>query len=122
MSPLRRMLVSALERVLGRYYEGPDTPERFAERARLFRIEHHNATPDEWEGFASRLAANAYGQGWLRGVQHRERWREDEPDWSLAARGVKLPDPNEAERAELEALVQAVQESGHTMVWRPDDE
>lgn len=102
MTRAGRWLVRQLERLLGRYYEGPTPPRRLAEEARLFRVMYPCAGPDEWEAFAARLAASSYRDGFVRGFEWNERdWSgpADDPerlaeatahDWSLAEADPRL--------------------------------
>lgn len=125
MTRAGRFLRNLLERLLGRYYEGPHPPRRLAEEVKLFRIYYPGATAEQWSRFATRLASNAYEEGFVRGYEWQERGWDgpvDDPeqlleleahDWSLAeqnptvaealAAGIDPNDPfygsNEQERA-----------------------
>jgi hypothetical protein len=93
---LGRWLLHIVERVIGRYYEGPTPPRHVREEVRLFRVVHPHATADQWEEFAAMMAENCYRSGFVRGYEWQERdWPgpEVEPeqlaeatahDWSLA--------------------------------------
>ncbi len=96
MTRLSRFLRNLLERVLGRYYEGPRPPPRLAEEVRFFRAFKPLATPEEWERFAVSLAGRSYRDGFVRGNEWLERSWEGPAvsperlaearahDWSLA--------------------------------------
>lgn len=68
-----RWVRAAVERYLGRYYEGPDAPERLGEMVLAFANLHPKASRADWVCFAARHAAECYRAGWLRGVEHIER-------------------------------------------------
>jgi hypothetical protein len=97
-----RFLRNLFERLLSRYYEGPNPPRHIGEEARVFRILNPRATPREWEDFAKRHAENCYRSGFTRGYEWQERdWpgpAEDpevlaeamEHDWSLAEADPRL--------------------------------
>lgn len=74
LTALGRFTRDLLERLLGRYREGPDPPPRLAEEARLFRLRSPAPpTEEEWEAFCSELADRAYRDGFVRGVHWLER-------------------------------------------------
>ena len=77
MTRLKRWLRRQLERLLGVWHEGPEPPRRLLEEARLFRHIYPDATHDQWEDFACRLASNAYRDAFVRGFEWNERcWPE----------------------------------------------
>lgn len=73
MRPLRTQARELLERMLGRFFEGPDAPERLEEHVELFRKLNPAASSREWASFATRLASTAYQDGYTRGFEWRER-------------------------------------------------
>lgn len=74
MTRLARFVRDLLERLLGRFHEGPEPPPRLAEEVRLFRsLATHTPTEEEWEVFAARLAERAYHDGFVRGTHWLER-------------------------------------------------
>ncbi len=70
---LRAALIGLLERLLGRFKEGPPVPPRYAQSAQLFGVYNRGASAYEWRAFAVTLAQNAYRDGFMRGYQWRER-------------------------------------------------
>ena len=74
LSRLGRLFRDLLERLLGRYREGPEPPPRIAEEARFFRsLAREAPTEEEWEAFAAGLADRAYRDGFTRGIEWLER-------------------------------------------------
>lgn len=74
MTLLARFIRDLLERLLGRFHEGPEPPKRITEQARLFRsLARETPTEDEWEAFTVELAEAAYRDGYLRGLYMLER-------------------------------------------------
>lgn len=94
---LKDKLGRVVDRFRGTFYEGPEPPPRLAESVKLFRLYYPDATPEQWEKFAVRLANNTYRDGFIRGWEWLQRGWEGpdiEPeqlaeiqshDWSLAA-------------------------------------
>jgi hypothetical protein len=70
---LRLALIRLLEKMLGRFKEGPPPPPRYAQSAQLFGVYHRGASAYEWRAFAVTLAENAYRDGFMRGYQWKER-------------------------------------------------
>ena len=66
-------LWALIERLLGRYYEGPEPPRRLGQATRSFAKLHPGATVGEWVRFAETMAAESYRSGYIRGLEHRER-------------------------------------------------
>jgi hypothetical protein len=99
---IRNLFMRLVDKLSGRFYEGPSPPRRLNDSARLFKLMHPKATADEWEAFARRQAANAYRDGFVRGYGWQERGWEGpamEPeriaelqahDWSLADENPSL--------------------------------
>lgn len=66
-------LRNVLERLMGRYYEGPAPPPRMFEEVLLFRRLHPDATADDWASFTTRLAEGAYRDGFIRCLERELR-------------------------------------------------
>lgn len=62
-----------LERMAGKFYEGPPVPVRFAETVQAFACANKHATREDWARFATRLAAGAYRDGFVRGYEWTAR-------------------------------------------------
>lgn len=102
MTRAGRFFRNLVERLLGRYYEGPPPPRRLEEQVRLFAVYYPRATRAEWTEFATRIAATAYRDGFVRGYEWQERgWEgpridpevlaeERSHDWSLAEQHPRL--------------------------------
>lgn len=102
MTRVGRLIRNLLERLAGKYYEGPAPPRRLYEEVRVFRAMYPLASPDEWQAFALRLAQGAYQDGFIRGREWEERaWEGPEvdpedlleatnDDWSLAGSTPQL--------------------------------
>lgn len=73
MTPLARAARNLVERVKGRFYEGPTPPTRLRDMAAAFANAHPRATRAEWLEFAARHAEEAYRSGHTRGVEWAER-------------------------------------------------
>ena len=87
MTALTRFLKRLAEKFAGKYYEGPDAPERLREMVVSFANDHPKASVGEWTEFASFLAEEAYKSGYVRGFEYTERtfdWRPDLPPEVLA--------------------------------------
>ena len=95
MTPLAKLARGILERLLGRFYEGPEPPARLGEMVVAFANDHPRATRGEWVWFCRQHAAECYRSGYTRGVERAERdfWNampsvlpeevadELDPDW-----------------------------------------
>lgn len=80
-SRIGRALRATLERIIGRYYEGPEPPPRLAEEVVLFRAYNPHASQDAWAEFALRFARNAYRDGFVRGLEWQQRgWLEQQAE------------------------------------------
>lgn len=100
MTRLGRILRNAAEKLLKRYYEGPEPPMRLAQQVAEWAWMHPKATRAEWAAFAVRFAHGAYRDGFVRGFE----WAERDLD------RLQLGDPERL--AELEA---------HDFVWHSPD-
>ena len=67
------LLHRAVERWLGRHYEGPEPPRRLAEIVRHFARLRPRAMQREWIEFAAEHARECYRTGYLRGLEWAER-------------------------------------------------
>jgi hypothetical protein len=92
MTPVGRIFRNFLERLLGRFHEGPRLPARFLETAEDFRT-RFAATEKDWAAFAVGLAQAAYRDGYVRGFECSERW---EKPWA------RTPTPDQIADAEEE--------------------
>lgn len=102
MTPLQRFLRDTFDRLRKRYYEGPEAPPRLEQEVRLFAATHRDATVDDWKEFATRMAQNAYRDGFTRGLEWAHRlWPGPEHDpeviaeaaahnWSLPEERLRL--------------------------------
>lgn len=102
MNKVKRYLRDALEKVLARFYEGPEPPERIGETVILFRVLNPGADAEAWARFAIMHAEDCYRAGFVRGVERTERNPEAMPaeladamerarhDWSLAASSPEM--------------------------------
>ena len=106
MTPIRRFLARAVERLGDRWYEGPEPPPRFAEYVTDFANLHPKANRGEWARFATKMAGEAYRSGFQRGYEHVERDPEpgfqrlppelvadqEDPEWRDPTRRIVAPD------------------------------
>jgi hypothetical protein len=73
MTFAKRLLVRLLERLLGKYEEGPTAPSRFGEVVLEYVRDCPRATRQEWVDFATRHACTAYREGYVRGYEWCDR-------------------------------------------------
>jgi hypothetical protein len=73
MTPFAKWTRNLFERLSGKFYEGPECPERIAKMVIDFANVHPTATRGDWVAFATRLAAEAYTSGYVRGFERSER-------------------------------------------------
>lgn len=73
MTRFGRMLRNVVEKLLTRFYEGPQPPQRISEQVVAFALMHPQATREEWAQFTTRLAAGSYRDGFTRGFEWAER-------------------------------------------------
>jgi hypothetical protein len=84
---VKQRVLGWVERRLGRFYEGPDVPLRYAEQAELFSRMNPAASWEIWKDYAITLAEAAYRDGFVRGLEHEARHgTEPAPDPVLACR------------------------------------
>lgn len=76
MSRVARWLRKVWDRVRGRYYEGPAPPGRLRQAAQAFATMNPGATVEDWIAFTAEHAEESYRTGYMRGVEWRERARE----------------------------------------------
>lgn len=124
MTRLGRLFRNLVERLLGRYYEGPEPPRSIGDEVRMFCHFYPTASRRQWEAFALRLAGNAYRSGFTRGLEWQERGWEgpaidperlaevEAHDWSLADAGPEyaalLGPGGEQQLEELERTMRAL--------------
>jgi len=116
---LTKIIRNVLEKAFGRFYEGPECPERIADEAVEFANRNPIATREDWVIFAQDLAREAYKSGWQRGFEHVERaetrfpWQEGmpddiangvDPDWRANTSGIDLHNPHGPVLVEEEAM------------------
>lgn len=80
MTPLVRWLRDVRDRYLGRFYEGPEPPERLGQIVLAFAAAHPRATRAEWMAFAEAHAQEAYRSGYVRGYEWTQRDLHARPD------------------------------------------
>ena len=93
MTILSNFLKRTAEKYLGRYYEGPEPPERLTSLLVAFANDHPKADRATWVGFTTLLVQEAYKSGYTRGYEYVERtfdWRNDLPPEVIA----DMIDPN----------------------------
>lgn len=73
VTPLRKRWIVLLEKLLDRYHEGPEPPVRLAEEVQLFERMYPDASIDAWRDFTIAMAAKAYRDGYLRGLEWEVR-------------------------------------------------
>ncbi len=82
MTRLGRLVRNVVEKLLARFYEGPEPPHRIAEQVVAFAGMNPHATKKEWAEFAIRLATGTYRDAFVRGFEWSER------DMNLLDRGA----------------------------------
>lgn len=93
MNRITRFLLEKAEKLLGRWYEGPEPPARLREAVLAFRTAHPEASPDEWARAAIRIAEDAYRAAYVRGIETlvRDPGRWEAPDYGNDI-GEELPE------------------------------
>jgi hypothetical protein len=76
VTALRRLLIRVLERLLGRYYEGPEPPARAGEVVLEFCRLYPRATRQQWIDFVVEHSRLMWREGYVRGFE----WAERDPD------------------------------------------
>ena len=109
-TPLMRWVRKTAERLFGKYYEGPDPPERLRALVLDFAERHPRATRAEWVEFAASHAEECYRSGYVRGYEYteraEERWMPDvdpeevadahDPNWRWTPMRDDVADPDDA--------------------------
>ena len=103
MTPFGKLVRKIGEKLVGKFYEGPELPSRLREMVVRFANEHPRATKGDWVEFTTSLLSETYESGWLQGVERTERtydWRPDiapeiladmlDPGWKEDGRGIQL--------------------------------
>jgi hypothetical protein len=118
VTPLLKFIRDAGEKLFGKFYEGPSTPERFKLLAIEFANAHPAASRKQWVEFAQRLAETTYRAGYVRGWESTTRdvdapWRKlppelvadaQDPDWRWRpALGDELVNPEDLVAEEIPA-------------------
>lgn len=73
MTPFVKFLRNSWEKAFGKFYEGPQAPDRVENMVVAFMKMNPHATRKEWAAFAARHAAEAYASGYSRGFEWAER-------------------------------------------------
>ncbi len=79
MTPFVRLLRNVWERLFGKFYDGPEPPERLTQMVQLFMIAHPFATRQQWAQFASKHSGETYKSGYVRGFEWAERDLDRKP-------------------------------------------
>lgn len=84
---MKKFLFKLAEQYVDRFYEGLQAPPRIAATILEFKRSHPNATPDQWEAFATAFAGRSWREGFVRGFENAERdpklrdqWKRLPPD------------------------------------------
>jgi hypothetical protein len=72
MTPLKKIVVRTLERLLSRLQEGPNLPARYVELVEDFQW--YGGAQLDWRAFCIGLAQTAWREGYARGYETAERW------------------------------------------------
>lgn len=67
-----------VDKARGRFYEGPEPPDRLGQMVSVFAAMYPRATVADWIQFASGHAEECYRSGFIRGVEYRTRSQSDE--------------------------------------------
>jgi len=103
VTPFGKFVRKVGEKLVGKYYEGPELPDRIRDMVVEFANDHPRATKGDWVDFATALLSETYEAGWLRGYERDARtydWRPDiapevladmlDPTWREDGRGILL--------------------------------
>lgn len=82
MTPFMKLLRNTSEKLFGKFYEGPVTPDRFEQTVIAFMKMNPKATRQDWASFCARHADEAYASGYQRGYEWAERDLDRKPDQS----------------------------------------
>lgn len=77
MTPVVRWFRNLREKLFGKFYEGPEPPERIGEIVIVYANTFPAATRADWVRFAADHAREAYRAGYVRGVEYIERDPEE---------------------------------------------
>jgi|ERR1700722_2026544 len=126
-TPIVRWFRNLREKLLGKFYDGPEAPDRLRQMVVVFANTNPTATRLEWIRFAVEHAKESYRAGWVRGYEYTERDPDEravmrhvdpemialamDPDWEWSPE-VKLaedpatvvPEEQPTEREEIERL------------------
>jgi hypothetical protein len=105
MTPVARWFRNARERLLGKFFDGPEPPERLSQMVIAFAETNPQATRFDWARFAIEHGRECYRSAYTRGLEYTER---DPDEQALLA---KL-DP--------ETLANAMDPTWHDWVWSPE--
>lgn len=117
------------EKVIDRFYEGPEPPERLEAEVIAFANAFPNATRAQWVEFASQQSGESYRSGFMRGFENAERepvdpsvdpdaiadlldptWRDRAYDWKWDGGGIPLSKPEEVVRGEPLSEVESMED------------
>lgn len=73
MPPIVRWFRDIRERIFGKFYDGPEPPDRLAQMVIAFALTTPQATRFDWTRFAIDHARECYRAGYTRGVEYVER-------------------------------------------------
>jgi hypothetical protein len=72
-TPVVRWFRNIREKLLGKFYDGPEPPARIVEMVVVWANMNPTATRAEWVRFVSEHAKECYRAGWVRGYEYTER-------------------------------------------------
>lgn len=73
MTPLVRWFRDIRERLFGKYFDGPEPPDRLSQMVIAFAQTNPQATRFDWTRFAIDHARECYRAGYTRGYEYTER-------------------------------------------------
>lgn len=133
MTPVVRCIRNFFEKSFGKFYEGPECPERFSEVVVVFANENPYASRAEWMRFATEHAAVAYKSGYTRGFEWAERDDEDpvvspeeladslDPDWRWSPDITLMGDPDAEVPEEIPADYKVLEDQLRVMMVQDDE-